>query len=90
MPGVVAVWPALCAWRRLAGCQTQRGAIVDSLIGKKILISGMAIEIVSDEGDQWQTRNMTTKETVFFDKKTLRDAIKLGKAEEISGSEDGE
>lgn len=54
------------------------------MIGKKFNISGMIIEIISDEGDKWKTRNITTKETVFFNKTVLQDAIKLGKAEEIS------
>jgi hypothetical protein len=57
---------------------------VDNLIGKKIMISGMAIEIVSDENDSWETRNLTTRETVFFNKIVLQNAIKLGKAEVIS------
>ena len=54
------------------------------MIGKKFMISGMQIEIVSDEGDKWKTRNLTTGETVLFDKATLEKATKLGKAEEIS------
>ena len=48
------------------------------------MISGMVIEIVSDEGDKWKTLNLTTRETVYFNKKFLQDAIKLGKAEEVS------
>ena len=47
------------------------------------MISGMLIEIVSDDVDKWETRNVTTNETVFFDKSILEKAIKLGKAEEI-------
>ena len=47
------------------------------------MISGMQIEIVSDKGDRWETRNLTTQETVMFDKLVLERAIKLGKAEEI-------
>ena len=43
----------------------------------------MTIEIVSDDGERWETRNITTKEIVFFDKLVLLNAIKLGKAEEI-------
>jgi hypothetical protein len=54
------------------------------MIGKKFMISGMAIEIVSDNGETWETRNITTRETVFINKVVLHDAIKLGKAEEIS------
>jgi len=54
------------------------------MIGKKFMISGMSIEIVSDDGDRWETRNLTTKETIFMDKLVLEHAIKLGKAEEIT------
>ena len=54
------------------------------------MISGMLIEIVSDEGDQWETRNITTNETVFFDKSVLEKAIKLGKAEAISDLDDAD
>ena len=54
------------------------------MIGKKYMIAGMQIEIVSDEGDKWEVRNVTTNETVFFDKSVLDKAIKLGKAEEVS------
>jgi len=43
----------------------------------------MQIEIVSDKGDRWETRNLTTHETVLFDKSVLERAIKLGKAEQI-------
>ena len=60
------------------------------MIGKKYMISGMLIEIVSDEGDQWETRNITTHETVFFDKSVLEKAIKLGKAEAISDLDDAD
>ena len=56
---------------------------MDIKLGQKIMISGMTIEIVSDAGEKWETRNITTKETVFFDKLVLLNAIKLGKAEEI-------
>ena len=57
------------------------------MIGKKLLISGMQIEIVSDEGDKWKTRNITTNETVLLDKSVVEKAIRLGKAEEISVSD---
>ena len=57
---------------------------MEEMIGKKFLITGMAIEILSDSGDRWETRNMTTKETVMMDKSVLRSAIKLGKAEELT------
>ncbi len=48
----------------------------------------MTIEIISDAGEKWETRNITTRETVLFDKKILEDAIKLGKAEEAPDSDD--
>jgi len=48
----------------------------------------MKIEIVSDNGDQWESRNLTTGETVPFDKSVLERAIKLGKAEEILDLDD--
>ena len=54
------------------------------MIGKKFYISGMTIEVVGEEGDKWETRNSTTQATVWFDKKVLEDAVKLGKAEEIT------
>ena len=47
----------------------------------------MQIEIVSDEGDKWKTRNITTNETVLLDKSVVEKAIRLGKAEEISVSD---
>ena len=50
----------------------------------------MLIEIVSDEGDKWKTHNITTSETVFFDKSVLEKAIKLGKAEEIPGMDEAD
>ena len=43
----------------------------------------MLIEVVSDEGDKWKVRNITTNETIFMDKSVLEKSIKLGKAEEI-------
>lgn len=54
------------------------------MIGKKYEISGMTIEITADAGDRWETCNLTTKQTIFFDKKVLDEAIRFGKAEEIS------
>lgn len=56
---------------------------MDIKIGKKFIISGMTIKIVSDDGERWEKRNMTNKEIVFFDKLVFLNAIKLGKAEEI-------
>lgn len=63
---------------------------MDKLIGKTLIISGMSIEIISDDGERYETRNITTKETIFFNKSVLQNAIKLGKAEEISPSDDKE
>ena len=54
------------------------------MIGKKIMISGMVIEIISDNDESWECRNITTKETMFMKKTVLNDAIKLGKAEVMS------
>ena len=48
----------------------------------------MTIEIISDDGDKWKTRNVTTKEIVSFNKTVLESAIKLGKAEEISETDE--
>lgn len=59
------------------------------MMGKKFMISGMTIEIISDDGDKWVTRNLTTRETVYFNKTFLQDAIKLGKAEEILEPDEG-
>lgn len=56
---------------------------MDIKIGKNFMLSGMTLEIVSDDGERWETRNITTRETVFFDKLVLLNAVKLGKAEEI-------
>ena len=60
------------------------------MIGKKFMISGMLVEIVSEEGDRWEMRNLTTHETVMFDKLLLERSIKLGKAEEITDLDDTE
>lgn len=62
--------------------------MVDKMIGKKFMISGMTIEIISDDGERWETRNITTKGTVFINKSVLHNAIKLGKAEEVSPLDD--
>jgi len=56
---------------------------MDITKGKNFVISGMKIEIIADDGERWEARNITTKETVFFDKLVLLNSIKLGKAEEI-------
>lgn len=55
-----------------------------NLIGKKFNISGMTIEIIADNGETWQTRNLTTGETVSMNKSILHNAIKLGKAEQVT------
>jgi len=60
---------------------------MNNMIGKKMMISGMTIEIISDDGDRWKARNITTNEIVFMKKAVLQNAIKLGKAEEISEEE---
>jgi hypothetical protein len=57
---------------------------MDNMIGKKIMISGMTIEVISDNDEKWECRNMTTKEIIFIKKSVLKNAIKLGKAELIS------
>ncbi len=54
-----------------------------NLIGKKFVISGMNVEIISDAGDKWETRNITTRETILMDKLVLDHAIRFGKAEEV-------
>ena len=53
------------------------------MLGKIFLITGMTLEVLSDEGDKWKLRNITTNETVLIDKSVLDKSIKLGKAEEI-------
>jgi hypothetical protein len=57
----------------------------EKMLGKKFVISGMTLEIIADAGERWETRNITTNETVFMNKDVLQNAIKLGKAEEIPG-----
>lgn len=59
----------------------------DSLIGKVVSISGMAIEILSDEGERWRCRNLTTKATLHLEKTIIENAIKLGKAEILNVTE---
>lgn len=56
---------------------------MDIKVGQKFIVSGMTIEIISDDNERWKTRNITTREMVFFDKLVLLKAIKLGKAEEV-------
>ena len=57
------------------------------MIGKKFVISGMQIEIVSDQGDKWEARNITTHEIVYFDKSVLEKAVRLSMAEEVLDAE---
>lgn len=54
------------------------------MIGKTIEIAGMVIEIVADEGDRYQCRNITTGETLSMNKSMLENAIKLGKADIVA------
>lgn len=60
---------------------------MQQMIGKKIMISGMVLQVVADAGERWETLNTTTRETVFIDKSVLQHAIKLAKAEVISESD---
>lgn len=57
---------------------------MEKMIGKKFIISGMTLEVISDKGDKWETCNTTTKETVMMSKTVLQNAIKLAKAEEVT------
>ena len=43
----------------------------------------MTIEIIDEDGDKWKTHNITTDEIIYFDKSTLEQAVKLGKAVEL-------
>ena len=63
---------------------------MNNLVGKVFTISGMVIEVVAEEDDRWVARNTTTNETVYFKKSVLNNAIKLGKAEELTESDDSE
>ncbi|MGB5561022.1 MAG: hypothetical protein WBM71_02445 [Sedimenticolaceae bacterium] len=58
------------------------------MIGRTISISGMAIEIISDDGERWKCRNITTQEALFIDKSVIEKAIKLGKAEVVSSQDE--
>ena len=57
---------------------------MENMINKKIVISGMTIEVIAEDEERWECRNMTTKETVLMKKSVIENAIKLGKAEVIS------
>jgi len=58
------------------------------LTGKTIRISGMVIEIVSDEGENYECRNLTTRKTLVMEKAVMEKAIKLGKAEIVSSRDE--
>jgi len=49
---------------------------VDNIIAKKVIISGMAIEVISDD-ETWECRNITTKETVFIKNQFLKMLLNL-------------
>ena len=56
---------------------------MNDVIGKTYIISGMTIEVIADKQDKWECRNTTTRETIYFDKQVLEQAIKLGKAVQV-------
>jgi hypothetical protein len=56
---------------------------MEDLVGKRFTISGMIIEVLSDAGEQWQVRNITTRDILKMNKSVLANAIKLGKAEAL-------
>lgn len=53
------------------------------LTGRKFVISGMTIEVIAENGEQLETQNLTTHETIMMKKSVLLHAIRLGKAEEL-------
>jgi hypothetical protein len=61
---------------------------MENLIGKIIVISGMTIEVISEDEERYECRNMTTKDTVFMKKPVIENAIKLGKAEVLTSLDD--
>lgn len=50
---------------------------------KTLSISGMVIKILSEQGENYTCRNLTTRETLTMNKEIIENAIKLGKAEVI-------
>jgi hypothetical protein len=70
-----------------AVCQVKQDACstMEELIGKTIEIAGMVIEIESDDGENWQCRNLTTREPLAMKKAVIERAIKLGQAELLPG-----
>ena len=61
--------------------------MTDEMIGKTVEIAGMVVEIVSDGGDSWRCRNLTTKELLDMKKGVIEKAIKLGQAEIVSNQQ---
>lgn len=57
------------------------------MIGKKIRIAGMLIEIVSDDGENWSCRNVTMGGPLVMKKALIEKAIKLGQAEVVSNEQ---
>jgi|GEM_PF-623143 len=60
-----------------------KGLFVDKMIGTKFELPDMVVEIISDDGNSWKTRNISTKETELINKQVLQKAIRLGKAKEV-------
>ncbi|MDH3353849.1 MAG: hypothetical protein OEL79_01395 [Chromatiales bacterium] len=56
---------------------------MDKMIGTKFELPDMVVEIISDDGNSWKTRNISTKETELINKQVLQKAIRLGKAKEV-------
>lgn len=63
--------------------------MMEVLIGKAVEISGMVIEVVADSGENYECRNLTTKEPVEMKKSVIERAIRLGQAEIVSGPDEG-
>jgi hypothetical protein len=53
------------------------------MIGKIVEISGMRIEILADDGDNWRCRNVTTRQELSMNKAVIDRAIRLGKADVV-------
>jgi len=62
---------------------------MDKIIGKKIMISGMVLQVLADAGYKWETMNITTRETVFIEKAVLLNALRLALAEVVSDINNG-
>ncbi len=63
--------------------ETDIPPIMKTIIVKTLIIAGMHIQVLAEKDDQYETRNITTGETIMFDKQQLEIAIKRGKAEEV-------